>query len=173
MREISMLNQSADYALRAVLFLARSEAGGTRSADVIARSLGVPRNYMGKVLNALAHAGALESVRGPRGGFRLASDALQRTVASVIEPFQRLADRHVCLLGDRPCDATRPCDVHQRWRRMEDPVTAFFRHTTIAALLAPAPGGEAGRAASTALVLPAGRREAGRTEPFPTEEACT
>lgn len=169
-----MLNQSADYALRAVLFLARSEGGRTRSADVIARSLGVPRNYMGKVLNALAHAGVLESVRGPRGGFRLDRDARQLPLESVVEPFQRLAARHVCLLGDRPCDPARPCDVHVRWSRIEGPVTAFFRHTTIAALLAPAPdNGDTASTAALALPLPAGRDRAGRTEPLPTLEACT
>ena len=55
----------------------------------------------------------------------------------MIEPFQRLPERRVCLLGDRPCNATDPCDVHQRWRQIADPVNAFFRNTTIAALLAP------------------------------------
>jgi Rrf2 family transcriptional regulator, iron-sulfur cluster assembly transcription factor len=134
----AMLNQSADYALRAVLYIARQEDGGApRSADAVASALGVPRNYLGKVLNTLAHAAVLESVRGPRGGFRLARSARQITLESVIEPFQRLSDRRVCLLGDRPCDATDPCDVHQRWRQIADPVNAFFRNTTIAALLAP------------------------------------
>jgi len=131
-----MLNQSADYALRAVLFIARQKEGST-NADAAARALGVPRNYLGKVLNTLAHAGVLESVRGPRGGFRLARSASAITLDSVIEPFQRLPERRVCLLGDRPCDSADPCDVHLRWRQIADPVNNFFRTTTVAALLAP------------------------------------
>lgn len=152
-----MLNQSADYALRAVLYLTRSADAGSRSADAISAALGVPRNYMGKVLNTLARAGVLTSVRGPRGGFRLAVHPAQLRIEAVIEPFQRLPERRVCLLGDRPCDAGHPCDVHVRWRRMSDPVTAFFRDTTIAELLDPGDAEmHAGRVMSRARVPAAG-----------------
>ena len=57
-----MLNQSADYALRAVLYLAQRPPEEPCSAAEIARALGVPRNYMGKVLNTLARGGLLSSV---------------------------------------------------------------------------------------------------------------
>ncbi|HEX6308130.1 MAG TPA: Rrf2 family transcriptional regulator [Longimicrobiales bacterium] len=130
-----MLNQSADYALRAVLYVAQNGDRTACSAEVIATALGVPRNYLGKVLNALAHADVLSAVRGPRGGFRLAQPAERLTLASVIEPFQRLPARRVCLLGDRPCDAATPCSAHRRWQQMSQPVTDFFRDTTVALML--------------------------------------
>ncbi|HEX6134666.1 MAG TPA: Rrf2 family transcriptional regulator [Longimicrobiales bacterium] len=132
-----MLNQSADYALRAVLYVAQNGERRACSADVIATALGVPRNYLGKVLNALTHADVLNAVRGPRGGFRLARPAEQVTLASVVEPFQRLPARRVCLLGDRPCDAATPCSAHRLWQQMTEPVTDFFRDTTVARMLTP------------------------------------
>jgi len=134
-----MLNQSADYALRAVLYLAQHANGRSSSAEAIATAIGVPRNYLGKVLNTLAHARLLDAVRGPRGGFRLALRPDEMTLAQVVEPFQRLPARRVCLLGDRPCDASRPCNAHRHWQSVSESVTGFFRNTSVAEMLDPVP----------------------------------
>lgn len=130
-----MLYQSADYALRAVLFVAQRGAQTSCTARSIAKAIGVPPNYLGKVLNVLTNAGVLASTRGPRGGFRLVDTPSELTLADVAGPFQKLPERHVCLLGDRPCDAMRPCGAHNRWQEMTGQVTAFFRTTTIAGML--------------------------------------
>lgn len=130
-----MLNQSADYALRAVLFVAQLEPRRSCTAEAIAAAIGVPRNYLGKVLHALTNAGVLTSVRGPHGGFRLALDAGQLTLAEVVGPFQRLPVRHACLLGNRRCEEAKPCQSHEQWQRIADEVTSFFRETTVAGML--------------------------------------
>jgi Rrf2 family transcriptional regulator, iron-sulfur cluster assembly transcription factor len=134
-----MLNQSADYALRAVLFVAQHSDNGSCSADTIAAATGVPRNYLGKVLHALTHAQVLSSVRGPNGGFRLAVAPEALTLAEVVGPFQKLPARQVCLRGNGECDAANPCDSHQRWQDMADQITGFFHGTTIALMLSDAP----------------------------------
>lgn len=130
-----MLNQSADYALRAVLFMAQADTRRSSSASEIAAAIGVPRNYLGKVMHTLAHAGVLTSVRGPRGGFKLALDARELTLADVVGPFQRLPERRTCLLGNRACDAETPCAAHRHWQAVAGRVTSFFRTTTIAGML--------------------------------------
>jgi Rrf2 family transcriptional regulator, iron-sulfur cluster assembly transcription factor len=129
-----MLNQSADYALRAALFIARS-SGSPQSADVIAAAIGVPRNYLGKVLHLMVRAEILESTRGPHGGFRLARPAHSITLEGVVAPFQELPPRDVCLLGNRACNSATPCKAHERWRLMSDPVRTFFRTTSIEQML--------------------------------------
>jgi Rrf2 family protein len=131
-----ILNQSAHYALRAVLFLAQNNEVGAQNADVIAAAIGVPRNYLGKVLHTLGRSRVLTSVRGPHGGFKLAAAADCIPLEAVITPFQTLPTSSVCLLGDRVCNPLQPCGAHAQWRRMSDPVTAFFRETTIASMLA-------------------------------------
>lgn len=132
-----ILNQSAHYALRAVLFLAQHNDGAAHNADAIAAAIGVPRNYLGKVLHALGRSHVLTSVRGPRGGFKLAAAPERIPLADVIAPFQALrTGQHVCLLGGRACDPAHPCSAHERWLAMAEPVTAFFRDTSVALLLA-------------------------------------
>lgn len=131
-----ILNQSAHYALRAVLFLAQHSEAGAQNADVVAAAIGVPRNYLGKVLHTLGRARVVTSVRGPHGGFRLAAAPDCIALEAVITPFQQLPTSSVCLLGDRVCNPSQPCGAHARWRSMSDPVTAFFRETTVASMLA-------------------------------------
>lgn len=130
-----ILNNSANYALRAVLYLAGHP--GAQSADVMAAALGVPRNYLGKVLNTLAQEQVLVSTRGPRGGFELAADADNIRVESVVMPFQETTQSTVCLLGDRPCNSRKPCRAHERWLTIAEPVARFFATTTIAQMLEP------------------------------------
>jgi Rrf2 family transcriptional regulator, iron-sulfur cluster assembly transcription factor len=130
-----MINQSADYALRAVLFVAQRTDDGCTSADMIAGATGIPRNYLGKVLHVLSQAQVLTSIRGPNGGFRLAQAPETLSLATVVQPFQKMPARQMCLHGNRECDATDPCSSHQRWQDMADRITTFFQDTTIALLL--------------------------------------
>ena len=67
-----ILSQTAEYALRAVLAIAREADGKAVGAARIAAELGIPANYLSKTLHQLARAGILESARGKLGGFRLA-----------------------------------------------------------------------------------------------------
>jgi Rrf2 family transcriptional regulator, iron-sulfur cluster assembly transcription factor len=153
-----MLNQSADHALRAVLFVARQDGDEPCSADQIAAALDVPRNYLGKLLNTLAQVGVLLSTRGPRGGYRLAMDARLLPLARVVEPFHRLPERRACLLGNGPCNPDDPCESHDRWQAMETRLTTFFETTTVAAML----NGRGGTSGSNGRVPvgEAGRRSA-------------
>jgi Rrf2 family protein len=129
----AILNQSASYALRAVLYIARHD--GAQTADCMAEKLGVPRNYLGKILHQLVRANVLQSTRGPRGGFELVDAPAATSLEQVITPFQTDAEPSVCLLGNRKCDRRRPCAAHDRWEQMTTPVARFFAQTTVADMI--------------------------------------
>jgi Rrf2 family protein len=130
-----MLSQTAEHALRAVLFLARVPDGRPVPADVIARALDAPANYLSKTLHLLAKAGVVEGVRGPSGGFRLVVPAAQLTVARVAEVFDDRESRRVCLLGGGTCDPAAPCDAHVKWLAVTQATREPLSTTTIADLL--------------------------------------
>jgi Rrf2 family transcriptional regulator, nitric oxide-sensitive transcriptional repressor len=129
-----ILSQTAEYALRAVLYMARRD-GERTSAEQIARALGAPANYMSKTLNQLAKAGVVTGARGPTGGFRLAIPAEELTVARVADSFSTPRANPICLLGDRPCSSANPCDAHHRWTAVTQAAAAPLAQTTIADLL--------------------------------------
>jgi Rrf2 family protein len=132
-----MLNQTAEYAVRAVLFVAELPEGSRAPVGTIAEALDIPRNYLSKVLYELARTGILSSARGPAGGFSLAADPRSLSLAQVIERFDPIHDR--CLLMRRPCSEINPCLAHDQWKEVSVAIRRFFRTTSIADLLASAP----------------------------------
>jgi Rrf2 family protein len=129
------LSQTAEHALRAVLFLARQPAGARVPAEEIAGALGAPRNYLAKTLGLLARSGLISGLRGPTGGYRLERSPETVTLSEVVSPFEETGTASVCLEGGRPCDGRAPCRAHARWNAVRKAARAPMENTTIADLL--------------------------------------
>lgn len=136
-----MLSKTSQYALRAILYLAHQPEDRSVRATDVAEDLGVPANYLSKILHTLAREGLLVSERGPGGGFRLGRAAGEITVADAIEPFETLGDGRQCLLGRPECRDTDACAVHERWKEVSEGMLGFFHETTVAELQETAPAG--------------------------------
>jgi len=127
-----MLSQTAEYALRAVLYLANRDDGQPVRVDEIGAALGIPANYLSKTLNTLVRARVLASLRGPHGGFRLAVAAEDLPLLRVVGPFDQIVQRRSCLLGNPECSDRHACAAHRAWKETAEKVQEFFRTTTIA-----------------------------------------
>lgn len=130
-----MFSRTAEYAVRAVLVLARHRGETLLSAEDISTALGAPANYMSKTLHLLVRRGVLNSTRGPHGGFALANSPYALTVADVVDVF---ADARVelktCMLGNRACNPMQPCQAHECWMNITTSARAPLLQTTIAEL---------------------------------------
>lgn len=130
-----MFSRTAEYAVRAVLILARHRGEALLSAEDISTALGAPANYMSKTLNALVRRGLLTSARGPHGGFALAISPYALSVADVLDVF---ADGRVelksCMLGNRLCNPASPCQAHECWTNITTSARRPLLQTTIAEL---------------------------------------
>ena len=82
------LSSTARQALHAVLCVAIFQDDGPVRVEEIAAATGNPRNYLSKILHALARAGILRSTRGPTGGFQLAEPPDEIALERVIAPFE-------------------------------------------------------------------------------------
>jgi Rrf2 family protein len=132
---VEVLSSTSEYALKAVLYLAEHDVGAPVRVGQIAEALGIPRNYLAKILHELARSGVLISARGKLGGFRLARLPGHISLLNVVSRFDRIEARRVCLLGKRACSDRQPCPAHSRWKALSEQTTAFFRDTTVADLL--------------------------------------
>jgi len=145
-----VLSQTAEYALRAVLYLAEQPHGRPVRVDEIGDALGIPANYLSKTLATLVRLRILASLRGPHGGFRLAVAPEDLALMQVVAPFDDIAARRHCLLGNPECSDHHACAAHQAWKRTSEQVEQFFRSTTVAAIRrAPAPRGRRAGATPT------------------------
>jgi len=127
-----MFSQTAEYALRAVAYLA--EEGEPRTVAQIAAATKVPPSYLSKVMQSLARAGLVVSQRGLHGGFRLARPTDQLCVYDIVQavdPIQRITK---CPL-DLPQHSKNLCKLHQRMDDTLAQVELVFRQTTFAEVL--------------------------------------
>lgn len=131
-----VLSQTAEYALRAALFLAARRDGGPVGVEAIAAATELPASYLAKTLQTLVAAGILKSARGRSGGFSLAVAPRQLPLMRVVEAFAEAADRRHCLLGRHVCSDDAPCAAHAKWKGASEAILEFFRKTTLADLAA-------------------------------------
>lgn len=134
---MSILNDTAEYALRAALYVAQ-HGSPQRPARVeeVATALGIPRNYLSKIMHTYVRSGILASSRGPQGGFWLVGHPSKVTLIKLVEPFDPMLPRRTCVLGRPECSDRNPCPAHSRWKETSENVASFFRRTTVADLLA-------------------------------------
>ena len=126
-----MFSGTSEYALNAVFQLARHYGTGPRPVGEIAQEIGVPANYLSKILHALARAGVLNSSRGKHGGFELGHPPGDISLLMVVSVFDSIDARRRCLLGRAQCSDDRACPVHARWGRIGEDIARFVRETTV------------------------------------------
>ena len=127
-----MLPKTAEYALRAAVWLAR-DPGQTEAADHLAVQTKVPRRYLHKVLQDLVRAHLVRSQSGPGGGYALARSPEEITILAVVNavaPLERI--RH-CPLG--LTSHIRLCPLHAELDRVYAATEAALARVTLAQLL--------------------------------------
>lgn len=92
-----MLSKTTEYALRAVVFMAKGD-GNNITSQLIAEAICVPEGYMSKVLNTLARNGIVTSQRGPTGGFALIADPQSLTMLDIVQAVEPLPKIQNCPL---------------------------------------------------------------------------
>jgi Rrf2 family transcriptional regulator, nitric oxide-sensitive transcriptional repressor len=127
-----MISQTAEYALRAIVFLA--DQGDARTTQEIAAATLVPPSYLSKVMQALSRAEVVRSQRGLHGGFTLARSPDELSVWDVIEAVDPIQRIRTCPLGLK-AHGTRLCPLH---RRLDDALALVehaFRESSLGDLL--------------------------------------
>jgi Rrf2 family protein len=131
-----MLTQTADYALRALVYLAHDPEDAYHQTRDLARALNVPANYLGKILQLLGHRRIVESQRGMNGGFRLARLPEQVRLFDVIDALDAVPKDPECpmLTGARQMEM---CVLHRRFAAATADYVRFLKGTTLGDVLRP------------------------------------
>ncbi|MCP4192513.1 MAG: Rrf2 family transcriptional regulator [Planctomycetaceae bacterium] len=128
-----MITQTAEYALRAVVFLADQD-GAPQTSTQIAEATLVPAGYLSKVMQKLSRNKIVNSRRGLNGGFTLVKDASELTALEVINNVDRVQRFHECPLGIES-HGTRLCPLHRRLDDAGKAAEETFGDTTIEELI--------------------------------------
>jgi Rrf2 family protein len=142
------LTKRGDYAVRAMLALARGTApratgsdattNGLLSARRIADSMGIPVRFLPQVLGDLQRAGLVLAAPGRSGGYRLARPAASISLLEVIEAVEGDTRRRTCVLRGGPCGLDGTCDVHDVFYEGQEALRSTFASASLAELAGPA-----------------------------------
>lgn len=137
-----MLSVTGEYALRAMVFLARNTDSWPIPGPRIAEAAGVPRKYLSAILTDLVRTGVLEGTRGRAGGFQMTRPPQAVFLAEVVAPFEPInANRKSCPFGNRLCSDREPCSAHERWKEVNAALARFLEETSLQDVAVRASGG--------------------------------
>jgi Rrf2 family protein len=104
----------------------------------------VAESLLRKLLQKLAGAGLVQSVKGTGGGFRLARAPRDISVLDIIEPVQGKLAFNRCFLGSNGCPLQGRCKISRKLTGIQEHLVQFFKGITLGDLKAeePAPAGD-------------------------------
>ncbi|GAA4216109.1 RrF2 family transcriptional regulator [Actinocatenispora rupis] len=142
------ISQGVEWGLHCATLLALAPPDRVVRRDRLAAHYGLPEAYLAKHLQAMARAGVLHAVPGPRGGYRLGREAARITVLDVVEAVEGSTPPFLCQeirqrgTGALPPDqCRRPCAIHATMTAADQAWRASLRTVTIADLVARLPAG--------------------------------
>lgn len=135
------LSKKAEYAMRALLAMARSPETGTFSIQDIASSERIPLKFLEQILLALNKGGLLRSKRGVGGGYQFQKVPARITLGEVITiidgPFEPIPCASKANTPGALCDCGIPggCGLGQTFAQLRQDVNAWLDSTTLAHVL--------------------------------------
>jgi Rrf2 family protein len=115
-----MYSPTCQYAIRALVHLARREGEGPALGRDIAAREEIPKSFLSKILHQLVVKGLVRSQKGPGGGFSLARPAAAITIADITEAVDGgPVATHRCLLGLAECSDATACALHESWKKLK------------------------------------------------------
>ena len=124
-------SRSAEYAIRAFVYLAQVPSGKYAMVRQIAEDSDIPSHFLAKILQQLARQGFLRSSKGPTGGFILRHPANEITLLQIIESIDGLADYQRCIGGMMECNDQMRCGMHDSWKALRSRIIEYLEGTTV------------------------------------------
>ena len=130
------ITRQADYAVRAMLFLAKLEPNQRAATSQIAEVQKIPPSFLAKIISQLSIAGLIHTSRGARGGVLLSRPAASISLLEVVEAIDGPISLNECTLTPDICDFADDCPMHKIWCETQDELVKKLRKTTFGALAA-------------------------------------
>lgn len=130
------ITNQADYALRAMLYLARLGYGKKAPSNVIAEEMNMSRIFLSRINAQLVNARLITTWRGARGGIALTRPASEITVYDVLTAVDGPIRLVGCIEDPDSCVFTGSCPLHKFWIQTEEVLTNQLKSTTLQDLIA-------------------------------------
>src|ERR1700730_389706 len=138
-----MFSTKAEYGVRVMVDLARRGGAEPLALAEIAEAEGLPLAYLEHLVARLRRAGLVESRRGAHGGYLLAREPAQITMAEVVQaleggiaPIERVSGSpDGTVRCQRETDPEHVCTSKVLWTRVRGAIVRTLEETTLAELI--------------------------------------
>lgn len=129
------ITRQADYALRAMLYLARLEPNQRAATSQIAEKMEIPPSFLAKIISQLSIAGLIHTSRGARGGVSLARKPEDISLLDVVEAIDGPITLNDCVVDPGICTFGDSCPIHSVWVEAQANLVRKLRESTFDKLL--------------------------------------
>ncbi len=131
------VSQKCQYALRAVLELAKRSADSPTTVAEIAEVQAIPAKFLELILGELRQGGFVESRRGIHGGYLLAEAPKALAVGEIIRFIDGPLAPVRCVIDGKSanCPLNSNCALIGMWKRARDAVAEVYDGTTFQDLI--------------------------------------
>lgn len=129
------ITRQADYAVRAVLHLARVGNAERSATSMIAKEQNIPPSFLAKIISQLSIAGLLHTSRGARGGVTLAREPKDITLLEVVEAIDGPIQLNGCVGNEGACSFDENCPIKPVWCDAQDELVGRLRSTNFQQML--------------------------------------
>jgi Rrf2 family protein len=109
------ITRQADYAVRAMVYLAQLGPAQRAATGQIAKEKSIPPSFLAKIVSQLSVAGLLQTSRGARGGVSLAKPAEEISLLDVVEAIDGPIMLNDCVGENLSCDYDEDCPLKPVW----------------------------------------------------------
>src|SRR5512135_1460948 len=124
------ITRQADYAVRAVLHLAKMGNSERAATSTVAKEQNIPPSFLAKIISQLSIAGLLHTSRGARGGVMLARDPREISLLDVVEAIDGPILLNECVSESSDCEAKEDCAMNAVWNEAQEALVKRLRGTT-------------------------------------------
>ena len=129
------ITRQADYAVRAVLYLANLGTSERAATSTVAEEQRIPPSFLAKIISQLSIAGLLHTSRGARGGVTLAREPEDISLLEVVEAIDGPIQLNECVAEDSQCSFDDGCPLRSVWSDAQSELVARLKKTTFAQLM--------------------------------------
>lgn len=129
------ITRQADYALRAMIYLAKMPPNTRAATSQIAEEQRIPPSFLAKIISQLSIAGIIHTSRGARGGVSLAHAPEDVTVLQVVEAIDGPIYLNDCMGDPESCPFGPECPIRPLWCNTQSELVEKLRKANFAQLV--------------------------------------
>ncbi len=130
------ITRQADYALRAMLYLAQLDPNQRAATSQIAEEQHIPPSFLAKIISQLSIAGLIHTSRGARGGVSLARQPEEISVLEVVEAIDGPISLNECTENPSACPFGEDCPLRPLWCDTQTELVKRLKKTSFAEFIA-------------------------------------